>query len=126
MEATSLSCVDTVYSADAVEFCPGRPNLLACGTYQVVKDEGEERVANSPAPPGEAGEEQEAMPDSTSPDFTRYGRCLLYEVGQDGRSLCVVLAVAHLASATGIRAADRPPRRAERNCRDSMARLFST
>ncbi|KAL7336774.1 WD40-repeat-containing domain protein [Rhodotorula toruloides] len=67
MEAASLASVDTVYSADAIEFCPGRPRLFACGTYQV---EGTEAGTSS------------------SPSFTRYGRCLLYQVGSDGQSLC--------------------------------------
>ena len=36
---TQLVTVDTDYSADSVEFCPiaGYENLLASGTYQLVK-----------------------------------------------------------------------------------------
>ncbi|BGP21770.1 hypothetical protein JCM10295v2_000645 [Rhodotorula toruloides] len=87
MEAASLASVDTVYSADAVEFCPGRPRLFACGTYQVVQS-GEESGSTGTATVTKSAEEDEAEPGpSSSPSFTRYGRCLLYEVGPDSQSL---------------------------------------
>lgn len=88
MEAASLSYADTVYSADAVEFCPGRPHLFACGTYQVVQDEASANPA-TPAAADPNEDEEEAAIASTSPDFTRYGRCLLYEVDRGGRNLYV-------------------------------------
>lgn len=89
MDATSLSSVDTVYSADAVEFCPGRPGLFACGTYQVVKDEPSVPVPAPPLPSEDAEDADDEDPagSSTSPDFTRYGRCLLYEVNTEGKQL---------------------------------------
>lgn len=86
MEATSLSAVDTVYSADAVEFCPGRPGLLACGTYQVVKDESSVPVAKADSEAAADGEEDPTAA-STSPEFTRYGRCLLYQIDSEGKNL---------------------------------------
>ncbi|GAA6005720.1 hypothetical protein JCM10207_005308 [Rhodosporidiobolus poonsookiae] len=74
----SLASVDTEYSADAIEFCPGIPNLFACGTYQVVKGE-----TDAPAPP----EDDNGEGESSSPTVTRYGRCLLYEVDSEGKNL---------------------------------------
>ncbi|KAI1317785.1 Diphthine methyltransferase [Mortierella claussenii] len=40
----SLDSDDTVYSADSIEFCPlaSHAHLLACGTYQLAKDETED------------------------------------------------------------------------------------
>lgn len=87
MESTSLSAVDTVYSADAVEFCPGRPGLLACGTYQVVKDESSIPVAKVDSAGAAAGGEEDSTAASTSPEFTRYGRCLLYSIDSEGKNL---------------------------------------
>lgn len=89
MEATSLSAVDTVYSADAVEFCPGRPGLLACGTYQVVKDESSVTAArvDSGGAAAAADSEEDPTAASSSPDFTRYGRCLLYQIDSEGKTL---------------------------------------
>jgi hypothetical protein len=75
MEATSLSTVDTLYSADAIEFCPGNSRLFACGTYQIEKDE------SGVVDPAE-GEER-----TSEPVVRRYGRCLLYEIDADGRNL---------------------------------------
>ncbi|GAA5956021.1 hypothetical protein JCM8115_004389 [Rhodotorula mucilaginosa] len=87
MEATSLSAVDTVYSADAVEFCPGRPGLLACGTYQVVKDESSVPAAEANSAGAAADGEEDPTAASTSPEFTRYGRCLLYQIDSEGKNL---------------------------------------
>lgn len=95
MEPPSLSSVDTEYSADAIEWCPGKPHLFACGTYQVVKGEEEQPIV----PPGteqrnedeeedQEGDEGEGE-SSSSPTVTRYGRCLLYEVDSEGKNLCV-------------------------------------
>ncbi|GAA5922313.1 diphthamide synthase [Sporobolomyces koalae] len=77
MQATSLSYVDTVYSADSIEFCfsrgaaAGGPHLFACGTYQVNKDE------TTPSVDGEQAD----------PTVTRTGRCLLFSVDSDGSNL---------------------------------------
>ncbi|KAF8965001.1 Diphthine methyltransferase [Entomortierella lignicola] len=44
MNPPSLDSHDTIYSADSIEFCPfqSHANLLACGTYQLAKDESED------------------------------------------------------------------------------------
>lgn len=90
MEAASLASVDTVYSADAIEFCPGRPRLFACGTYQVVKGDEENGSGETTTAVEAPDEEGTEAGTSSSPSFTRYGRCLLYQVGSDGQSLCVL------------------------------------
>ena len=105
----SLSTVDTAYSADSVEWCPGRPTLFAVGTYQIEKDaveppteaEGEaDEVADKLAAAtlkedrnreGDSDEDEEDGGDgekaAAGPGFKRYGRCLLYEVDRDGRNV---------------------------------------
>jgi len=75
MQATSLSYFDTEYSADSIEFCPNRPQLFACGTYQVVK-------SDQPQPT-----EQEEEAAEIDPTVTRYGRCLLYELSEGGNKV---------------------------------------
>lgn len=77
MQAASQSTVDTVYSADAIEYCPVAPYIFACGTYQIEKDE-------SSAQTGEDGVVSE-------PTVTRFGRCLLYETDADGTNWWVIL-----------------------------------
>ncbi|GAA5831863.1 hypothetical protein JCM11251_003914 [Rhodosporidiobolus azoricus] len=85
-ESPSLSFADTEYSADAIEFAPGIPNLFACGTYQVVKGESDEKEGAKGVDEGaDEAEEEEGM--SSSPTVTRYGRCLLYEVDSEGKNL---------------------------------------
>ncbi|BGP36861.1 hypothetical protein JCM10450v2_000753 [Rhodotorula kratochvilovae] len=90
MQPPSLSSVDTDYSACALEFCPSRPGLFACGTYQVLKS-GERAGAPvssaEAAPGGEDGTEEEEQAEAGSPEVTRVGRCLLYEVDGEGRNL---------------------------------------
>ncbi|KAL8293732.1 hypothetical protein RQP46_000433 [Phenoliferia psychrophenolica] len=75
MEATSRSSTDTVFSADAIEFSPD-PLIFACGTYQIEKDE------TNATPAAEDGDG-----DAAEPTVSRFGRCLLYEVDQDGSNL---------------------------------------
>ncbi|KAJ3149975.1 Diphthine methyltransferase [Geranomyces variabilis] len=81
--------IDTEYSADAVEFCPaaGHLDLVAVGTYQVVKD-GALWVPTATAfdpPPPVAGNGGSSVPEPDAPDTsqqaTRLGRLLLYSVG---------------------------------------------
>ncbi|GAA6036860.1 hypothetical protein JCM8097_006318 [Rhodosporidiobolus ruineniae] len=86
MEAPSLAQEDTVYSADAIEFCPGVPHLFACGTYQVVKGEMEAEQPTEKKDGGESDDEEEEGT-GASPTVTRYGRCLLYEVDSEGKNL---------------------------------------
>lgn len=85
MQTASLSTVDTLYSADAVEFCPGNSRLFAVGTYQIEKDE-----SAVPAPSSavrEDDEDEEDAPPAVEPVVTRYGRCLLYEIDEEGGNL---------------------------------------
>lgn len=88
MQAVTLSTVDTLYSADAIEFCPNNPRLFACGTYQIEKDES--AVAAPPPVEADQGEDgaDEGAP-AVEPVVTRYGRCLMYEIDEDGRNLYV-------------------------------------
>lgn len=90
MQATSLSTVDTLYSADAIEFCPGNPRLFACGTYQIEKDESNvvppPPAATAAADGGDESDEDDG-PAAPEPVVTRYGRCLLYEIDENGGNL---------------------------------------
>ncbi|GAA5977333.1 hypothetical protein JCM11641_000067 [Rhodosporidiobolus odoratus] len=86
MNCSSISSVDTEYSADAIEFCPGNPHILACGTYQVVKGETEPAGGDAKVGQGEDDEEDQEG-ESSSPIVTRYGRCLLYEIDSEGKNL---------------------------------------
>ncbi|KAI5478338.1 WD repeat protein [Pseudohyphozyma bogoriensis] len=74
--ATTLSTDDTVFSADAIEFCPVNSRIFACGTYQIQKEEV--------APPTPAEEEDG---ESKTPVVTRFGRCLMYEIDESGKQL---------------------------------------
>lgn len=72
--AKSLANVDTLYSADSIEFCPfeGFQDLLVCGTYQIVEPkEGGKK-------PDEDGSDDEQPPNQTQ----RVGRLLLFQVSQ--------------------------------------------
>lgn len=89
MQAVSLSTVDTLYSADAIEFCPNNPRLFACGTYQIEKDESAVAVPAAAAASDEEEGDEEAAP-AGEPVVTRYGRCLMYEIDEDGRNLYVI------------------------------------
>ncbi|ADV19763.1 WD40 repeat domain 85 [Cryptococcus gattii E566] len=72
--AKSLANVDTLYSADSIEFCPfeGFQDLFICGTYQIVEPkEGGKK-------PDEDGSDDEQPPNQTQ----RVGRLLLFQVSQ--------------------------------------------
>ncbi|KAI8853716.1 WD40-repeat-containing domain protein, partial [Chytridium lagenaria] len=76
---TTLCRYDTVLCADAVEFCPSidHQDLVAVGTYEVLKDEKKE-VAN-----------EEEPVDGTAAEIKRTGRLMLFRVsersGSDGK-----------------------------------------
>ncbi|KAJ3158820.1 Diphthine methyltransferase [Geranomyces michiganensis] len=83
MSTRTHARIDTEYSADAVEFCPfaGYQDLVAVGTYQVVKDgalwvpdAGAAASADPPPQPEDSADD--------SPPATRLGRLLLYSVGE--------------------------------------------
>lgn len=123
MQATSLSIVDTLYSADAVEFCPLNPRLFAVGTYQIEKDES---TVPAPAPPPAAGDDdssdEEDAPRAVEPVVTRYGRCLLYEIDEEGGNLSVILFPAQQIAST----ADEPRLATDEKLSDSTVLLSST
>ncbi|WVQ74488.1 hypothetical protein IAR50_004089 [Cryptococcus sp. DSM 104548] len=86
-KALSLAYVDTVYSADSIEFCPfdGFQDLFVCGTYQIVKPE-EGRAAQTPQEgakdkdeDSDSDEEEEFVPQLTQ----RVGRLLLFQVDEE-------------------------------------------
>ncbi|KAF9964959.1 Diphthine methyltransferase [Mortierella alpina] len=95
VNSVSLGSDDTIYSADSIEFCPfsSHSNLLACGTYQLAKDEREDEPASNETT--EQQQEQEpskAAQDDTDDDeeevktekpMLRLGRLLLYDIQGD-------------------------------------------
>ena len=106
----SIHSDDTIYSADSIEFCPfeSHAHLLACGTYQLAKDETEEGTAaevnkeeieESEADAQESTEVTDKSKDEDTDDddddgqmevtkpMLRLGRLLVYDVGgQDDES----------------------------------------
>lgn len=75
--ASSLTSVDTEYSADSIEFCPfeGFQDLFVCGTYQVQE-------------PTEGSQIERDDGESDVKSVTkRTGRLLLYQIGADQNSL---------------------------------------
>jgi diphthamide biosynthesis protein 7 len=97
MNAVSRASTDTEYSACAVEFCPTNPSLFVCGTYQIVKEDSIPEINSaldkvSLGTPEEGSEESDddevTLP---SPVVTRFGRCLLYEIDEDGSNLYFLL-----------------------------------
>lgn len=119
MEASSLSFADTDYSADAVECCPGEPHLFAVGTYQVLKAGERAGAPQSAAERGEADEVEEVQ--ERSPEVTRCGRCLLYEVDGEGRNLYVERLLQRIEACARI----DPSSRAGRRSSASKDRRFS-
>ena len=67
MQAPSIDLVDTEYSACSIATCPNDRSIVACGLYQVVKDEQAEQI------------------DESSPVTKRLGRCLLMRMSDDGK-----------------------------------------
>ncbi|KAG0254484.1 Diphthine methyltransferase [Actinomortierella ambigua] len=88
----SFDSDDTVYSADSIECCPiaSHAHLLACGTYQLAKDEAEEDPSNTAAASTEDTHDNKSSPDSDDDEpervdkpMLRLGRLLLYAVEQE-------------------------------------------
>ncbi|KAG0023079.1 Diphthine methyltransferase [Entomortierella chlamydospora] len=84
----SLDSHDTVYSADSVEFCPfqSHASLLACGTYQLAKDESEDQSTEQPTKPSTDGNQSndsdgDDEESKTEKPMLRLGRLLVYQVG---------------------------------------------
>ncbi|KAF9365013.1 Diphthine methyltransferase [Mortierella sp. NVP85] len=95
----SLDSDDTVYSADSIEFCPfqSHANFVACGTYQLTKDEAEgdtiettqttEEPSTTAADDDSDDNEEEVKPEKP---MLRLGRLLVYDVqgtSDDSRKL---------------------------------------
>ncbi|KAF9585844.1 Diphthine methyltransferase [Lunasporangiospora selenospora] len=104
---TSIDSGDTIYSADSIEFCPfkSHAHLLACGTYQLKKDESEEVSSTSapevsPSTNNSDNKDDQTDSDSDSDDdenlkvekpHIRLGRILIYDVAgndDESRKLC--------------------------------------
>ncbi|KAG0052925.1 Diphthine methyltransferase [Gryganskiella cystojenkinii] len=97
----SIHSDDTIYSADSIEFCPfeSHAHLLACGTYQLAKDETEDGTTVEEVKEDEEETEDEDQKDDdedtddddghmeTTKAMLRLGRLLVYDVsGQDDES----------------------------------------
>ena len=67
----TICSLDTELPADSVEFCPrdGSHQVLVCGTYNLVKDDGETETNVVTQPQ------------------TRNGRCLVYEFDETSQEL---------------------------------------
>ncbi|KAG0001985.1 Diphthine methyltransferase [Entomortierella chlamydospora] len=83
----SLDSHDTVYSADSVEFCPfqSHASLLACGTYQLAKDESEDQSTEQPTKPSTDGNQSndsdgDDEESKTEKPMLRLGRLLVYQL----------------------------------------------
>ncbi|KAK4685685.1 diphthine methyl ester acylhydrolase, partial [Tremellales sp. Uapishka_1] len=76
LSAESLASVDTVYSADCIEFCPhaGHQDIFICGTYQILQDVISKASTDI--------EDEE----NNSPSTSRIGRLLVYQVSKDQSS----------------------------------------
>ncbi|WWC97067.1 hypothetical protein V866_003944 [Kwoniella sp. B9012] len=84
--AKSLAYVDTVYSADSIEWCPfeGFQDTFVCGTYQIVKPEENAGVNDPKAEVVEGDEDEDDELDvEPSKPTQRVGRLLAYQVGDD-------------------------------------------
>ena len=80
IQARSLQCIDTEYTACSVEFCPSDQDLVVCGTYQLVPDESATVAESSTVAHanGNAAEDAYSYSDESSPRMRRVGRCLVY------------------------------------------------
>lgn len=96
----SISTVDTVYSADSIEFCPGQSGLFACGTYQIEKEEVRPDISSTKDESKGADSDPDEPDAVVEPKVKRYGRCLLYEIDRDGSNLLVARACRFTAART--------------------------
>ncbi|WRT65597.1 uncharacterized protein IL334_002542 [Kwoniella shivajii] len=91
MQAISLAHVDTIYSADSIEWCPfeGYEDSFVCGTYQIIKPEEASLHEPTQLEKKERGEEESDDDDDDDVDegpskpTQRKGRLLLYHVDDD-------------------------------------------
>ncbi|WVF67097.1 hypothetical protein IAT40_001842 [Kwoniella sp. CBS 6097] len=82
MQATSLAYIDTLYSADSIEWCPfvGYQDIFVCGTYQIIKQEDTSSTEKAVGDESDSDDEYEAGP---SKPTQRVGRLLVFQVGED-------------------------------------------
>lgn len=90
--AESIQSVDTVYSADSIEFSPVQHDIFVCGTYQIqkldeIKDRADTEALQRTA--DDKSEDSEGEGFAAAPRTRRLGRALVYQVAEDGQSLCV-------------------------------------
>ncbi|WVQ94527.1 hypothetical protein IAU59_001606 [Kwoniella sp. CBS 9459] len=94
--ATSLAYVDTLYSADSIEWCPfqGYQDIFVCGTYQIIKPE-EPSSSRTDAiqksegvdDDGDNSDDQFEYEAGPSKPTQRVGRLLVFQVGEDQATL---------------------------------------
>ncbi|KAF9419374.1 Diphthine methyltransferase [Podila epigama] len=104
MNPPSIDSDDTIYSADSIEFCPfpSHAHLLACGTYQLAKDESEEaapspeQVSQKTDDNTKSGADTDTDTDTDSDDdeeervdkpMLRLGRLLVYDVSKTDQGI---------------------------------------
>lgn len=94
MVIQSLSTVDTIYSADAIEFSPFNSLLFACGTYQIEKevvqpilDVSKLNIVDDNDSNDDDQDQDDEEVVSSVPIVTRYGRCLMYKIDADGTNM---------------------------------------
>ncbi|KAG0224392.1 Diphthine methyltransferase [Actinomortierella wolfii] len=82
----SFDSDDTVYSADSIECCPiaSHAHLLACGTYQLAKDESEENTCDDIKDEKHTTDSDSDTdePERVDKPMLRLGRLLLYSIEQ--------------------------------------------
>ncbi|WWC68733.1 uncharacterized protein I206_102667 [Kwoniella pini CBS 10737] len=84
MQAKSLAYIDTVYSADSIEWCPfvGFQNIFICGTYQIIKPDPKEEVKTSIKDENDSDSDEEFELEPSKPT-ERIGRLLIFQVESD-------------------------------------------
>jgi diphthine methyl ester acylhydrolase len=92
--APSLASVDTVYSADSIEFCPDRNDIFVCGTYQIEEIGASSSSSSDVITANQTGEttsneDLETVDDqyTSGPATRRLGRALVYQISTNEQSL---------------------------------------
>ncbi|ORY29533.1 WD40-repeat-containing domain protein, partial [Naematelia encephala] len=77
-QASSVAQVDTIYSADSIEWCPHSPyrDIFTCGTYQVLEPE-----------PTAGPSSSSSSTEVPKREMNRTGRLYLFQVGNDQQTL---------------------------------------
>ncbi|WWC87782.1 uncharacterized protein L201_002674 [Kwoniella dendrophila CBS 6074] len=82
--AKSLAYIDTIYSADSIEWCPfeGYQDIFVCGTYQIVKPEEQPKSTDN-IERSDSEDEDDEIDAGPSKPTQRVGRLLVFQVGED-------------------------------------------